>query len=152
MYMNQSSFLIIVYGHNLAWHWKQMTLMSRLSFTGLASFPGTKPEGRRGGCRRWEMAWARGQWKRTCTQNRPRRRYNTCNQHTAPLTANLHHVTVRHVYAPFHGQLSQHNVCKQMSSQREHGGRGCLELLRLWPLPSSKNTVRGFYVPILLDS
>lgn len=128
--------------------------MSCLTFTGLASFPGTKPEARRGGCRRWVMASARGRGKMTCTQNRPRRHYSTCNEHNAPLTANLHHVTVCHVYAPFHGRLSQYNVCKQMIQELTKGTRGTGPFRvtdRLWPLPSPKDTVREFYVPILLD-
>lgn len=71
---------------------KPVVLTPCVMFTGLASFPATKPEALRGGCRRWVMASARGRGKRTWTQNRPRRHYSTCNEHNAPLTANLHHV------------------------------------------------------------
>ncbi len=129
--MKQSSLISIIYGHIHAWQCKPIVLTPCLAFTGLASFPATKTEALRGGCHRWVTASTRGRGKMTCTQNRPRRHYSTCNEHNAPLTANLHHVTVCHVYAPFHGHFHSTTSASRWdkSSQREHGGRGRLELL-----------------------
>lgn len=53
-----------------------------LAFTGLASFPEIKAEAHRGGRGRWTEGSGRGRGKKTCTQNRLKKHYSTCNKPT----------------------------------------------------------------------